>query len=148
MKGTFIVALEYRPLCSSQLATKRGDHCWGWPYIIIYTTEKWNRRKPMICQNEYLNKKKLDTSATHRHNRLPVVGWGLRLCFQVLYQWWYKQYYSIAEIFSFHLISNMSRLIDEQPNCERKCITRCVWRRNHCGLSYTVVGNLNYCGAQ
>ena len=29
----------------------------------------------------------------------------------------------------------MSILIDNQPNYERKRITRCVWRQNHCGLS-------------
>ena len=44
-------------------------------------------------------------------------------------------YCSIAEIFSFHLICNMSRLIYKQPNYERKRITRCVWRQSHCGLS-------------
>ena len=29
----------------------------------------------------------------------------------------------------------MSRLINKQPNYERKRNTRCVWRQNHCGLS-------------
>ena len=29
----------------------------------------------------------------------------------------------------------MSRLINKQPNRERKRISRCVLRRNHCGLS-------------
>ena len=29
----------------------------------------------------------------------------------------------------------MSRLIDKQPNYERKRITMCVWRQIHCGLS-------------
>ena len=33
----------------------------------------------------------------------------------------------------------MSRLIGKQPNCERKRLTRCVWRRNHCGLSLKVL---------